>query len=88
MGATDEELVGAAGRMMLRLGMGTADDIRGVVAAIGRPPQPVDEDASERERRRPIEEMLGVTTPEAQLAAALRARGALEAFADLLEAQS
>lgn len=87
MGATDEELVAAVGSMMLRLGMGTPDEVRAVAVAIGRLPQPLDEGAYERERRRPIEEMLGVTSPEDQLAASLRARAALEAFASRMEAQ-
>lgn len=87
MGVSDGELVGAVGSMMLRLGMSTADDVREVVAAIGRLPQPLDEDAYERERRRPIELMLGVTPPEEQLAAALRAREVLETFANRVEVQ-
>lgn len=87
MGASDEELVNAVGGMMLRLGMGTADEVRAVAAAVARLPQPLDEGAYERERRRPIEEMLGVTSPEEQLSAALRAREVLERFAERVDAE-
>jgi hypothetical protein len=40
---------------------------------------PPDESAERRERARPIEQLLGVISPEAQLA--LQAREALQAFA-------
>ncbi len=87
MGGTDSEIALAVSNNMTRLGLGGAEDLRAVVRAIGRLPQPLDQSAEERERRRPIEEMLGLTSAEKQLEAALRARQALESFANELDGQ-
>lgn len=54
-------------------------------AAIAHQPQPLEESADETERRRPIEEMLGLTSAADQLAAALVAREWLEELAAELE---
>ena len=55
--------------------------LRAAAECITRMPQPLLESAEETERRRPIEEMLGLTSAEDQLAAMLRAREVLENLA-------
>lgn len=88
MGKADEQLLADVGELMLLFEMTTANDVRAVAAAIQRLPQPLDQDAQQREANLPIENMLGIQSPEDQLLAALRAREALERFADYLDEQS
>lgn len=64
-----------------RLGVDAAT-VRAAAAEVARQPQPLEETAEETERARPIREMLGVTSAEDQLIAALRAREWLEQLAD------
>lgn len=64
----------------------TADLLRAVSAAISSQPQPLDQSAEERERMRPIEQLLGVTSPEQQLSAALRAKAIVDDLAQRLDA--
>ncbi len=88
MGSSETELVKVVGSSMASLGLTSSADVRDVAGAISHLPEPVDESAEVRDRRRPIDEMLGLTSPEDQLVAALRARDALEAFATHLDSQS
>lgn len=69
---------------MATLSLDTRDDALLVADAIQHFPQPDDQPAEERERLRPIEDMVGLTPPEEQLAAQLRARELLLAIADTL----
>lgn len=88
MGGSDNDIVQTVGAKMSALGMSTVADLRDVIAAVVRLPQPLDESSEVRERRRPIEEMLGVVSPEVQLANAMRARAALAVFAAQLDSES
>jgi hypothetical protein len=88
MGFSETDLVKVVGSSMANLGLTSPADVRDVAGAISQLPQPVDESADVRDRRQPINEMLGLTSPEDQLVAALRAREALEAFAAHLDSQS
>lgn len=74
MGLPDDEVRSHIVGMFQQLGLSTREDMLAIAEEIRRGPQPLDEPADERERRRPIEEMLGVTSPEAQLTAQLHAR--------------
>ncbi len=56
--------------------------LKDAAAAIGAGPQPVDETADERERARPIRDLLGVPDATEQLSATLRAREWVERLAD------
>jgi hypothetical protein len=88
MGGSDVEIVQTVRAQMSALGMATVQVVREVIATVAQLPQPPDESADVRERRRPIEDMLGVASPEAQLASAMRARAVLEAFAEQLDSGS
>jgi hypothetical protein len=56
--------------------------IREAAAAIASLPQPLDESAERLERGRQVREMLGISEPVEELAAALRAREWLERLAE------
>lgn len=88
MGGGLQTIIATLGPYMQSLGFVKAQDVRDIAGAISRLPQPVDDPAERRESLRPIEEALGVTSPEQQLAAALAAREALMTFAMEIERSS
>lgn len=59
-----------------------AGAFRDAATAVGEQPQPVVESAETTERSRPVRELLGVTSAEAQLVASLRARELLVGLAE------
>ena len=74
----------ARGWLLARLqqvGATDAEVVRDAAESVARQPQPVEESAEETERARPIREMLGVTSAEDRLSAALTAREWLERLA-------
>lgn len=82
MGKTDDEVRSHVVGMFQLMGLSTQDDMLAIAEAIRCLPQPLDESAEKRERRRPIEEMLGLPSPEAQLTAQLHARNLVLDLAD------
>ena len=64
-----------------QVGATDAEVVRDAAESVARQPQPLEESAEETERARPIREMLGVTSAEDQLSAALTAREWLERLA-------
>lgn len=88
MGGTPEDVMARVGPYLFKLGLATGDDVRAVAAAIARLPQRMNESAEIRERRKPIERMLGLTSAEEALVASLTAREALETLAAALSNES
>lgn len=88
MGGTPEDVMAKVGPCLLKFGLVTGDDVRAVAATIARLPQPLNESADVRERRDPIERMLGVTSPEDALVASLTAREALQSLAAAIDGAS
>ncbi len=81
MGATEDEARVKILAMLQQVGPADAEIVREAAACIGQMPQPLNESAEEVERARPIREMLGVTSAEEQLTAALTGREWLEHLA-------
>lgn len=86
-GASDEDVIATIRTYLDRLNRLTVTNVRHVADAIRAVPQPLDRSAEETARARPIEDMLGVTSAEDQLAAQLRAYDLALRTADLLEEQ-
>jgi sulfur carrier protein ThiS len=82
--ATDEQVRETIADLLASLGIATREHALAVAQAIAALPQPEDQPAEERERRRHVEAMLGVTPPEQELAAMLRARDLVQQVADSL----
>lgn len=80
----DQDIISEAARQLRQFGMLTPDYALAAASAVNALPQPLDEPAEERARREPIEKMLGLTSPEDQLIAAIRAKELLEELARLL----
>ena len=85
MGGDRSSIIASVRPYMERFSLTSAGDVREIAAAISRLPQPVDDPAAIRERLGFFEKMLGVTSPEGQLNAALAAREALHSLAVEIE---
>ena len=82
MGLSDDDVRSHVVGMFVQCGLSSREDMLAIAEEIRRAPQPLDESAEARERRSHIEDMLGVTPPEVQLAAQLRAREIVLELAD------
>lgn len=84
MGESDAKVESDTRSVMVVMDMDRRDDALLVAEAIRQFPQPKHQTTDERERRRPIEEMLRVLSPEDELGALLRARKIVLRIADAL----
>lgn len=85
MGGSADEVKAAVAHMMMRLRIEPGEYVavlRAAAAAVSRLPQAPEESAEETERSRAIRELLGVTSADDQLSAALVGRECLEEMAD------
>ncbi|MDZ5662349.1 hypothetical protein SFC79_11290 [Nocardioides sp. S-58] len=84
MGKPDHEVEQAVRHTAHAVGRATREDLARVAEAIRQFPQPDDLSSDERERRRPIDEMVGLASAEEELEALLRAREVVLRIADTL----